>query len=79
MTIFRIDADTLTRAANGHLVQRGDTFSKIAQQHYHNMKMWPVLWAYNQRENPHVLREGERIFIPRIMRGEVPQELIFLV
>jgi hypothetical protein len=47
-----------------HVVQTGDTLSKISQQVYGQPWQWPTLWAQNpQIQNPHWIYPGDQILL----------------
>lgn len=47
-----------------HVVQAGDTLSKISAQAYGQPWMWPKLWAQNpQIQNPHWIYPGDQILL----------------
>jgi hypothetical protein len=53
------------RPRNGvHVVQAGDTLSKISQQVYGQPWLWPKLWSQNpQIQNPHWIYPGDQILL----------------
>ena len=56
-------------ATQWHVVQKGDTLSKIAQHYYGNMRKWPVIYVANRKiigGNPDLIRSGQRLYIPNL-------------
>lgn len=58
-----------------HVVQAGDTLSKISQQVYGQPWMWPKLWAQNpQVQNPHWIYPGDQILLTGPTTAAAPGE-----
>ncbi|WP_342089081.1 peptidoglycan-binding protein LysM [Dyadobacter sp. OTU695] len=65
----RIEVVAPTAAARFHTVERGDTFSKIAQTYYYgNMTQYPVIFEANKPmlKNPDLIYPGQTLRIPAL-------------
>nr|WKN38222.1 LysM peptidoglycan-binding domain-containing protein [Tunicatimonas sp. TK19036] len=71
------DADTLAddkrqaesvAAKQYHVVQDGESLSKIAEKYYNDANRWQVIHDANQEEieNPDLIHPGQRLYIPEI-------------
>lgn len=60
-----VPADT---AANSYTVQKGDTLSAIAQQHYGKASRWHAIFDANrdQLDNPDLIRPGQVLKLPQV-------------
>lgn len=59
-----------------HVVQTGDTLSKISQQAYGQPWMWPKLWSLNpQIQNPHWIYPGDQIRLTASGTAASPREV----
>lgn len=55
-----------------HIVQSGDTLSKISARYYGNAGRWPEIYAANQAvigSNPDRIFPGQRLTIPGLSSG----------
>lgn len=48
-----------------HLVQRGETLESIAQRYFQSRQAWSYILAVNAISDPHRIREGMILWIPR--------------
>ncbi len=48
-----------------HLVQRGETLESIAQRYFQNRQAWSSILAVNSIGDPHRIREGMVLWIPK--------------
>jgi hypothetical protein len=54
--------------ADSVVVEKGDTFSTLAQKHFGNKEEWNKIWALNPNvHNPDSLEVGATVFIPRTL------------
>lgn len=60
-----VPADT---AAGSYTVQKGDTLSAIAQQHYGKASRWHAIFDANrdQLDNPDLIRPGQVLKLPQV-------------
>jgi nucleoid-associated protein YgaU len=54
------------RFAQYHVVQKGDTLSKIAEEYYGDKMLYPQIFEANQDilTDPDKIRPGQRLLIP---------------
>jgi nucleoid-associated protein YgaU len=64
-SVDTVPADTV---ADSHTVQKGDTLSAIAQQHYGKASRWHAIFDANrdQLDNPDLIRPGQVLKLPQI-------------
>jgi LysM repeat protein len=56
-------------SAQHHIVQRGDSLSKLAARYYGDMYKWPAIHEANRRViggNPDLIKPGQRLMIPEL-------------
>jgi nucleoid-associated protein YgaU len=63
-------ANTTTKSSTKqHVVQRGDSLSKLAKQYYGDMFKWPVLYEANRElvgRNPDLIQPGQSLLVPSL-------------
>jgi nucleoid-associated protein YgaU len=57
---------TTNRFAQYHVVQKGDTLSKIAEEYYGDKMLYPQIFEANQDilTDPDKIKPGQRLLIP---------------
>jgi nucleoid-associated protein YgaU len=59
-------SDAIPSGARTHIVQKGDTLSKLARQYYHDQSKWKKIYDANRSriKNKDRLEVGQKLIIP---------------
>jgi hypothetical protein len=69
--LFEKPAQPLPLGISEHVVQSGDSLSKIAAQYYKNMYLWPLIYDSNRKivgPNPNLIHPGLKLLIPDVTK-----------
>src|SRR5215475_10249420 len=61
-------------ATQWHVVQKGETLSKIAEQYYGDPNLYPKIFEANRDilKDPNLIRVGQKLRVPRGVKEEAP-------